>query len=84
MILYVFFVSGTLRAVEIELEIVRGSQAAHLKDGIVIFQNLQKIENSSRGKVFMTRDFSKFSKISQISRISPGPHNKKTYMARFF
>ena len=38
----VFFVPGTWRAVEIELIIARGSQAAHLKYGVPIFQNLQQ------------------------------------------
>ena len=63
MILYVFFVSGSLRAVEIELEIVRGSQAAHLKDGIVIFQNLQKNrEFVERESFYDPRLFKKFQK----------------------
>ena len=78
MILYVFFVSGTLRAVEIELEIVRGSQAAHLKDGIVIFQNLQKNRKFvERESFYDPRLFKKKNKnIANINDFTR-PHNKK-------
>ena len=38
-----FFVPGTSRGVDLFLELARGSQAAHLKDGILFFQNLQEI-----------------------------------------
>ena len=40
--MYVFFVPGSCRAVETELIIARGSESAHLKDGVPIFQILQK------------------------------------------
>ena len=72
-----FFVSGTLRAVEIELEIVRGSQAAHLKDGIVIFQNLQKNrEFVERESFYDPRLFKKIKNIANIKDFI-GPRNKK-------
>ena len=43
------FVTGTGQAVEIELEIVRYSQAARWKDDVLIFQNLQKNKNFVEG-----------------------------------
>ena len=41
-----FFVPGTSQDVYIFLELARDSQAAHLNDDILIFQNLQQILKS--------------------------------------
>ena len=72
-----FFLLRRLRAVEIELEVVRGSQAAHLKDGIVIFQNLQKNRKFvERESFYDPRLFKKFKNIANIKDFI-GPRNKK-------
>ena len=53
-------VCGNLGAVEIELEIARCSQVARWKDGMLIFQNLQKIENPPRRKFLSSDNFEFF------------------------
>ena len=55
-------VPRTWRAVEIELEIARCSQAARWKDDKLIFQNLQKIQNFVEKKIFYPPTILKFFK----------------------
>ena len=61
-----FFASGRWRAVETEPIIARGSEAAHLKDGVPIFQNLQKNQKSVERKTFydprLFKNFKKYHK----------------------